>query len=67
VALITGQSLTSQESALECAAALEYTHARDRLLQRLAKGGVRTIDCEPRGLGVELVNRYRALKRSGSI
>jgi uncharacterized protein (DUF58 family) len=67
VALITGQPLTNQESALECAAALEYAHARDRLLQRLAKGGVRTIDCEPRRLGVELVNRYRALKRSGSI
>jgi uncharacterized protein (DUF58 family) len=67
VALITGQPLTNQESALECAAALEYAHARERLLQRLAKGGVRTIDCEPRRLGVELVNRYRALKRSGSI
>jgi uncharacterized protein (DUF58 family) len=67
VALITGQPLTNQQSALECAAALEYAHARDRLLQRLAKGGVRTIDCEPRRLGVELVNRYRALKRSGSI
>jgi uncharacterized protein (DUF58 family) len=67
VALIAGQPLTNQESALECAAALEYAHARDRLLQRLAKGGVRTIDCEPRRLGVELVNRYRALKRSGSI
>ena len=40
---------------------------RNRLLQRLAKGGVRTIDCEPRRLGVELVNRYRALKRSGAI
>jgi hypothetical protein len=28
---------------------------------------VRTIDCEPRRLGVELVNSYRALKGSGSI
>jgi len=67
VALIGAQSLTNAESALECAAALEYARARDRLLKRLANGGVRTIDCEPRRLGVELVNRYRALKRSGAI
>jgi uncharacterized protein (DUF58 family) len=67
VALIGEQDLTTPESALECAAALEYGHARDRLLKRLANSGVRTIDCEPRRLGVELVNSYRALKRSGSI
>jgi uncharacterized protein (DUF58 family) len=67
VALIAGQALTNPESALESAAALEYAQARDRLLKRLANDGVRTIDCEPRRLGVELVNRYRALKRSGSI
>jgi uncharacterized protein (DUF58 family) len=67
VAMIAGQTLTDPESALECAAALEYVHARERLLKRLANGGVRTIDCEPRRLGVELVNCYRALKRSGSI
>jgi uncharacterized protein (DUF58 family) len=67
VALIGGQDLKTSESALECAAALEYAHARDRLLKRLANSGVCTIDCEPRRLGVELVNRYRALKRSGSI
>lgn len=67
VALIGEQALTVPDSALECAAALEYAHSRDRLLNRLANNGVRTIDCEPRRLGVELVNRYRALKRAGSI
>jgi uncharacterized protein (DUF58 family) len=67
VARIGAQDLTTPESALECAAALEYAHARDRLLKRLANSGVCTIDCEPGRLGVELVNRYRALKRSGSI
>jgi uncharacterized protein (DUF58 family) len=67
VALIEEQALTNPESALECAAALEYANARDRLLKRLTNNGVRTIDCEPSRLGVELVNRYRALKRSGSI
>ncbi len=67
VALIGEQDLATPESVLECAAALEYAHARDRLLERLAISGVQAIDCEPRRLGVELVNHYRALKRSGSI
>jgi uncharacterized protein (DUF58 family) len=67
VAQIGRQELATPESALECAAALEYEHARERLLKRLAHSGVCTIDCEPSRLGVELVNRYRALKRSGSI
>jgi uncharacterized protein (DUF58 family) len=67
VARIGGQDLTTPESALECAAALEYALARDRLLKRLTNNGVCTIDCEPGRLGVELVNHYRALKRSGSI
>ncbi len=67
VPLISCQDLSTPESALECAAALEYLHARDRLMKRLANSGVFTIDCEPSRLGVELVNRYRALKGSGSI
>ncbi len=67
VTQIEDQALTKPESALESAAALEYAHARDRLLRRVANGGIRTIDCEPRRLGVELVNSYRSLKRAGSI
>jgi uncharacterized protein (DUF58 family) len=67
VAQIAEQALTNPEAALECAAALEYEQARHRLLGRLANHGVRTIDCEPRRLGVQLVNSYRSLKRSGSI
>ena len=67
VGLISGQDLTTPESALECAAALEYAQARDRLLKSLTLSGVRTVDCEPDRLGVELVNRYRVLKGAGSI
>jgi hypothetical protein len=37
------------------------------MLRRLAMGGVMMIDCEPQQLGIELVNRYTALKRSGAI
>jgi uncharacterized protein (DUF58 family) len=67
VAQIAEPALTNPEAALECAAALEYEQARHRLLGRLANHRVRTIDCEPRRLGVQLVNSYRSLKRSGSI
>jgi uncharacterized protein (DUF58 family) len=67
VAQIAEQPLTTPESALECAAACDYAQARATLLRRLANRGVTTIDCEPSRLGVELVNHYRVLKRSGSI
>ena len=33
----------------------------------IVMGGVMMIDCEPQQLGIELVNRYTALKRSGAI
>jgi uncharacterized protein (DUF58 family) len=64
---IERQPLTTVESALEVAAALEYEQQRGEMLRRFAVGGALTIDCEPQRLGVELVNRYTALKRAGSI
>jgi uncharacterized protein (DUF58 family) len=64
---IAEQPLTNETSALEVAAALEYEQRRRDMLRRLAMGGVLMIDCEPQQLGVELVNRYTALKRAGSI
>ena len=64
---IVEQPLATEKSALEVAAALEYEQRRRDMLHRLAVGGVLMIDCEPRQLGVELVNRYTALKRAGSI
>lgn len=64
---IAGQPLADEASALEAAAALEYEQRRRDMLLRLAAGGVLMIDCEPQQLGVELVNRYTALKRAGSI
>jgi uncharacterized protein (DUF58 family) len=57
----------NEQSGLEVAAALAYEQHRRDMLQRLAMGGVMMIDCEPQQLGVELVNRYTALKRSGAI
>lgn len=64
---IAEQPLVRQESALEVAAALEYEQRRREMLRRLAVDGVLMVDCEPRALGVELVNRYTVLKRAGAI
>jgi uncharacterized protein (DUF58 family) len=64
---IVDQPLVNEQSGLEVAAALAYEQHRRDMLQRLAMGGVMLIDCEPQQLGVELVNRYTALKRSGAI
>jgi len=67
VGRIERQPLATAESALEVAAALEYELQRGEMLRRFSIGGALTIDCEPQRLGVELVNRYTALKRAGSI
>jgi uncharacterized protein (DUF58 family) len=67
VALIAAQPLVNPNSGLEAAAALEYEQARGQMLRRFASSGALVIDCEPERLGVELVNRYTVLKRSGAI
>ncbi len=67
VGQIAAQPLPATESVLEVAAALEYEQRRRDMLKRLAVGGALLIDCEPRSLGVELVNRYTVLKRTGAI
>jgi uncharacterized protein (DUF58 family) len=67
VGQIVQQPLATQQSGLEVAAALQYEQRRRDMLRRLAMGGVMMIDCEPQQLGIELVNRYTALKRSGAI
>ena len=67
VGAIAAQPLSRPESVLEVAAALEYEHRRRDMHKRLAMGGAVLIDCEPRALGVELVNRYNVLKRTGAI
>lgn len=67
VAQIAAQPLSRSEAVLEVAAALEYEQQRRDMLRRLSAGGAMLIDCEPRTLGVELVNRYTVLKRTGAI
>jgi uncharacterized protein (DUF58 family) len=67
VGRIAAQPLSRRESVLEVAAAHEYRQRREDMLSRLAAGGAVLIDCEPRALGAELVNRYTILKRTGAI
>ncbi len=66
VGLMAAQPLATAQSGLDIAAAHEYEQSRGEMLRRLAAGGL-TIDCEPRRLSVELINKYTALKRSGAI
>ena len=67
VGQIAVQALTNPLSVLEVAAAVEYDQRRRDMQARLAMSGVVLIDCEPRALGVELVNRYNVLKRTSAI
>ena len=67
VGQIARQPLRNLDDGLQVAAALEYEAARGEMLRRLASTGAITIDCEPQRLGVELVNKYTALKRAGAI
>jgi uncharacterized protein (DUF58 family) len=67
VGRIAAQALSTQYSVLEVAAALEYEQRRRDMLRRLALDGAMLIDCEPRSLGIELVNRYTVLKRTGAL
>ncbi len=67
VGQIAVQPLSNPLSVLEVAAAVEYDQRRRDMQARLAMSGVVLIDCEPRALGVELVNRYNVLKRTSAI
>jgi uncharacterized protein (DUF58 family) len=67
VGRIAAQPLSTPISVLEVAAALEYDQRRRDMHRRLAMGGAVLIDCEPRSLGVELVNRYNVFKRTAAI
>ncbi len=67
VGRIAAQNPSNPVSVIEVAAAVEYEQRRRDMHQRLVLGGVVLIDCEPRALGVELVNRYNVLKRTSAI
>jgi uncharacterized protein (DUF58 family) len=64
---LMAQPLTSADSAIEVAGAHLYEQARRDAFNRLAGKDALAVDAEPERLGVELVNRYHAIKRAGLI
>jgi uncharacterized protein (DUF58 family) len=67
VGSLAEQSVDTVDRVLEIAAALEYQQRRADMMRRFAQSNALTIDCEPARLGVELVNKYTVLKRTGAI
>jgi uncharacterized protein (DUF58 family) len=62
---IAEQPLKSDTQAIEVAGAHLFAQARSDAFARLAARDALLIDVEPARLPAELVNRYRAVKRSG--
>jgi uncharacterized protein (DUF58 family) len=61
------QPLASGDAALEVASAHLYEQARRDSFNRLSTRDALMADAEPERLGIELVNRYHAVKRAGLI
>jgi uncharacterized protein (DUF58 family) len=59
------QPLTESRHAIETAGAHLFAQARSDAFRRLAERDALMVDAEPERLAVELVNRYRAVKRAG--
>jgi uncharacterized protein (DUF58 family) len=64
---LMGQPLTTGDAAIEVAGAHLYEQSRRDAFNRLAARDALMVDAEPERLGIELVNRYHAVKRSGLI
>jgi uncharacterized protein (DUF58 family) len=64
---LISQPLVSTEAVLDIASAHLYEQSRRDAFNRLADRGPFMIDAEPQQLGVQLVNRYHAVKRAGLI
>ncbi|HET9864526.1 MAG TPA: DUF58 domain-containing protein [Steroidobacteraceae bacterium] len=67
VAELIGQPLGTAEAALDVGSAHLYEQARRDAFNRLAARDALMVDAEPPQLGIELVNRYHAVKRAGMI
>jgi uncharacterized protein (DUF58 family) len=67
---IVGELMTQPlvgEAAIDVASAHLYEQARRDAFTRLSTASTPMVDAEPEHLGVELVNRYHAVKRAGLI
>ena len=61
------QPLATGAAAIEVASAHLYEQSRRDAFNRLAARDALMVDAEPQLLGVQLVNRYHAVKRAGLI
>lgn len=61
------QGVSTFESAVEISSAHLYEQARRDAFNRIAARDSLMVDAEPQRLGVELVNRYQAVKKAGLI
>jgi uncharacterized protein (DUF58 family) len=64
---LISQTLDSGEAALEVGSAHQYEQSRRDAFNKLAARDALMVDSEPQTLGIELVNRYHAVKRAGLI
>jgi uncharacterized protein (DUF58 family) len=64
---LMSQPLVGGDAAIDVASAHLYEQSRRDAFARLSTGGAPMVDAEPERLGVELVNRYHAVKRAGLI
>jgi len=64
---LMSQPLGRMSAAIEVASAHLYEQARRDAFVRLAARDATMVDAEPEKLGVDLVNRYKAIKRAGLI
>ena len=67
VAELVAQPIVSGATALDVASAHLYEQQRRDAFHKLAARDALIIDAEPERLGIELVNRYTAVKRAGMI
>jgi len=67
VAELASQPLSSGEAVLEVASAHLYEQACRDAFNRLAARDALMVNADPERLGIELVNRYHAMKRAGTI
>jgi uncharacterized protein (DUF58 family) len=64
---LLSQPLDNADAALDVGSAHLYEQARRDAFNRLATRDALMVDAEPKNLGVQLVNRYNAVKRAGLI
>jgi uncharacterized protein (DUF58 family) len=64
---LMSRPLDSGEAALDVGSAHLYEQSRRDAFNRLAAKDALMVDAEPQNLGIELVNRYNAVKRAGLI